>query len=122
MTIYDLLRTIYDCGENSQYVEIINALATKGCEPWDGHRLLKKLLNDGFIEGELDAYRTISLTPKGLARLQELENSSNKSRKIVSEKKKNNIFQVLLVLLGGAITLFIEHFPAIIEFISSLLH
>ena len=126
MTNYDLLLTIDSLGAYPQYTDVLNALIAKGYGPMRCHRLMQNLLNEGYIKGELSEYRTISLTPKGYAHLQELEDSikelNENSRKIVSEKNKNNVFQILLVLLGGVITLLVEHFPAIIEFIRSLLH
>ena len=122
MNAYTLFQTIHECGRDAQYVEVLNALKAKGCKPSEAHDLLQNLLDEGLISGRLGAYERISLTPKGIARLQELEDRRKNSADIISEKKKNNVFQVMLVLLGGVITLFIEHLPAIIEFISSLLH
>lgn len=122
MNFYTLLQTIHGCGRDAQYIGVLNALKTKGCKPSDAHDLLQNLIDEGLINGRLEPYGEISLTPKGLARLQELEDRRKNSADIVSEKKKNNVFQVMLVLLGGVITLFIEHLPAIIEFISSLFH
>ena len=122
MNAYTLFKTIHECGQNAQYVDVVNALRAKGFDATTAHLHLKNLLNDGYIEGELGAYKTVSFTPKGYARLQELEDLQEQSRKVVSEKKKNNIFQVMLVLLGGIITHLVAHLPSIIDFLSSLFH
>lgn len=125
MTSYDLLRTIYDFGESPQYVEILNALAAKGCQPVDSHNLLQNLLDEGFIKGRLGAYERISLTPKGLAHLQELEdlaeqNAKNKSRNAF--EKKFAILGCLIPSVIAIIGILFDNWDIIVSFIRSLFH
>lgn len=119
MTDYTLLKTIHSFSENPEYTEVLNALSDKGCSPDDSNALLQNLLDNGLVKGKLEPFCRIRLTPKGVARLKELEDNS---RNVVTEKKKNYVFQIALVFLGAAITLVVEHAPAIWDFLVSLFH
>lgn len=60
------------------------------------------------------------LTPRGEDALAEFEYRAKQDAKNDSAKKKEHIFQVLLVFLGAIIGLFIERFSGIAEWIMSL--
>ena len=91
-----------------------------------GNPIIRKMLDYRFIEycEELrPPYTPLQywITSKsGIAAMLEFEKSVQDSRNVVTEKKKNYIFQIALVFLGGAITLVVEHAPAIWDFLSSL--
>lgn len=53
------------------------------------------------------------LTPQGHGKLDQFTNEH-------TQQKRNRIFDVLLVLLGVALTIIVEHFAAIAEFVSGL--
>jgi hypothetical protein len=125
MNAYTLFQTIHGCGRDAQYVDVLNALAAKGCQPVDGHNLLQNLLEEGFIKGRLGAYERISLTPKGLAHLQELEdlaeqNAKNKSRNAF--EKKFAILGCLIPSVIAIIGILFDNWDIIVSFIRSLFH
>lgn len=60
------------------------------------------------------------ITPRGEDALAEFEYRAKQDAKNDSAKKKEHIFQVLLVFLGAIIGLFIERFSGIAEWIMSL--
>lgn len=60
------------------------------------------------------------LTPRGEDALAEFEYRAKQDAKNDTEKKKERVFQVLLVFLGAIVGLLIEHFSGITDWISSL--
>ena len=60
------------------------------------------------------------LTPRGEDALAEFEYRAKQDSKNNAEKKRERVFQVLLVFLGAIIGLLIEHFSGISDWIKSL--
>lgn len=60
------------------------------------------------------------ITPLGEAALSEFEKVRDEKAEDKSSKRFEHIFQVLLVFLGAAIGLVVEHFSGIVGFIVSL--
>lgn len=60
------------------------------------------------------------LTPSGEDALAEFEYRAKQDAKNDTEKKKERVFQILLVFLGAIVGLLIEHFSGITDWISSL--
>lgn len=77
-------------------------------------RNLNSMVRDGSLERDIGLeHMWYGLTPQGYNRLNEIAESR-------TQKKRDKVFDVFLLLLGSAITLAIEHFAAIAEFISGL--
>ena len=125
MNTYEFFSVLHECGRNAQYVDVLNALDSKGCSPVEAHDRLKCFLSDGFIEGELQAYGRISLTPKGLSRLQELKDlaeNNAKNKRYKAFQNKLAVLSCLIPLVIFILGLLIEHWETIVSFFQSLLH
>jgi hypothetical protein len=76
----------------------------------------------GFCEEKNEFFSlavSYKLTPRGEDALAEFEYRANQEAKNDSAKKKEHIFQILLVFLGAIIGLLIERFSGITDWISS---
>ena len=60
------------------------------------------------------------LTPRGEDALAEFEYRAKQDAKNDTEKKRERVFQVLLVFLGAIIGLLIEYFSGVADWVSSL--
>ena len=82
MTDIQLLTAIHNNKGTIEYSELINHPPKKvKFSPDSDHQRLDHLRSRGFITGRLDAYSTVSLTPAGLAYLDDFMKEQENRRK-----------------------------------------
>ena len=104
MNSYTLFKTIHECGRDAQYTDVINALRAKGFDASEAKELLEFLVTEGYLKGQLNAYQTVSLTPKGVMRLLELaecrQQKIEERTNISSENRKQRKMEFIAGLCG----------------------
>lgn len=108
MTEFQILSAIRDSRPSIRYVDLLT-LGLKDQMPngqLDKLRL-KFLLSEGYISGRLEPNARLSITPKGVVLLDELEKSFNQqAQKIadeVAKEKSKRKFSIMLTVLGEVI-------------------
>ena len=78
-----------------------------------------------YVSYENDSIAGYYLSDKGLAALQEQKELRDKAAEDATAKRTERKFQIALSLtsaiIGSLITLFVEHFPQIVDYIRSIL-
>lgn len=102
--------------------EHLGVTSYKGTDACIKDLLCEKLLSRQ--RGNDYVFDLLSITTKGLGLLEEREKEiSEKMEQAASDKrakKKDYIFEIFLVFLGSAITLFVEHISEIIHFFQTI--
>jgi len=126
MTTYEIYSVIHELGRKEAYIpfyDVANALVARGMSFADSVDYLKSMLQDGYLVGAFES--PVRLSPKGLTRLQDLQESANKD----AENKRNYRFQnklsilcCLIPLLTFIVSLVIDYWDSILAFFSRLFH
>ena len=133
--INQILEVIDSSNENMLYTEILNKSPLSTVKT---AKLLKFMLKEELVSGQMRAFERIGITPKGEAQLiayreqlaekaEELCALEEQMRKDAAIKeaekrsdRRNQFFHDLLMLIiGSALTLIVEHFPTILSFFAS---
>lgn len=134
--INQILEVIDSSNENMLYTEILNKSPLSTVKT---AKLLKFMLKEELVSGQTRAFERIGITPKGEAQLiayreqlaekaEELRALDEQARKKVAikkaEKRSDRLHQffhdIIMLIIGAVITLTVEHFPAILDFCTTL--
>ena len=93
-----------------------------GVNPTEHVLFLKGMKNQGTISSDFKAYSNVSITPKGVLRLDALEHKAEQDTKNERQRRFQNkisIAQVFVPLITFVIGILVEHFTGIADLISA---
>ena len=118
MTELQILTAIKNSGNSIRFTDLLNqGLTDPKPDPNSDKLRLEYLLSENYISGKMGAYERLSLTPKGIAHLdqlqQELQKQDDDRSYAAAQTRKQKNFDLISSLVGavlGAImTLVIEY-------------
>ena len=123
MTVLQILSAIKNNGHSIEYSELLNSgNSDPNRDPTADNLRLQALKADRYIKGRLEPFHYISLTSKGIKRLDELYKEADKESKQERQQRFDNkvsVASVLVPLITFVLGLLVEHYTDLVSLLIS---